>query len=184
MITRILKRYANFAHVDVNGNVGIFDINNNELAHTSYPNLEINSGSVVSPSVLSPTGYNLVVIKAPQTQSQNLTAQTTTSTSPVNFGSINITPLVTGNVRIFLIVRGSNNTIGDGTVVGLYNGSTLLVSETYTQEGLASNEHSFVLSSYLLNQTLNQQITLNAMFNSVTGGTASVKLIELSAVEY
>ena len=181
---QISKKYANFVRVDSNGDVGIFDVSNNELAHTSYPDFDINTGSIVSPSVLSPAGYNLVVIKAPQAQTQNLTAQTTTLTSPVNFGSVNITPLITGNVRILLVVRGSNNTVGDGIVVGLYNGSTLLDSETYTQEGLASNEHSFVLSSYLLNQTLNQQITLNVMFNSVTGGTASVKLIELSGVEY
>ena len=173
-----------FVRIGSDGNVGIFDNSGNEIAHTTNPNLTLNSGSVVSPSVLSPSGYNLEIIKIPLSTTQNLTAQTTTSTTPINFGSINITPLITGNIKITMVVRGSNNTLADGITVGLYNGSTLLLSETYTQEGLASNEHSFVLSYYLTGQTLNQSITINAMFNAVTGGTASVKLIELSAVEY
>ena len=173
-----------FVRVDNNGNVALFDTNENEIIHTNYPNLDLNTGSIVSPSVLSPSGYNLVIIQTPRSQTQNLTAQTTTSTTPVNFGTVNITPLVTGNIKITMVVRGSNNTLADGTAVGLYNGSTLLLSETYTQEGLASNEHSFVLSYYLTGLTLNQAITVNAMFNAVTGGTASAKLIELSAVEY
>ena len=173
-----------FVRVGSDGNVGIFDSSGNEIAHTTNPNLTLNSGSVVSPSVLSPSGYNLEVIKIPLSTTQNLTAQTTTSTTPVNFGSVTITPLVTGDIKITLVVRGSNNTIGDGITIGLYNGSTLLLSETYTQEGLASNEHSFVLSFYLTGQTLNQSITINTMFSAVTGGTASAKLIELTAVEY
>ena len=114
---------------------------------------------------------------------QNLTAQTTTSATPVSIGSISITPAVSGTIHVTAIVRGSNNTLADGTTVGLYNGSTLLVSETYTQEGLASNEHTFALAALLTGQAVGTAITLSLQINAVTGGTASAKIIELIGVE-
>ena len=120
---------------------------------------------------------------------QNLTAQTTTSTTPVSIGSLGITPLGTNPILINAIVRGSNNTLSDGIVVSLYSGSTsgaltnLLDSETYTQEGVASNEHTFDIY-YQATQTQGTLTYYTIAINSVTGGTASAKLVKLAVAEY
>lgn len=120
---------------------------------------------------------------------QNLTAQTTTSTSPVSIGSVPIIPLGTNPILISAIVRGSNNTVGDGITVSLYSGTTsgaltnLLDSETYTQEGVASNEHTFNLY-YEATQTQGTTTYYSIAINSITGGTASAKLVKLAVAEY
>lgn len=128
---------------------------------------------------------------------QDLTAQTTTSTSAVSLGSIGITPLHTGIIRVYLTVRASNNTLGDGVTISLYSGATSgaltnsLDSETYTQEGLASNEHTSQLYyeltpsdvNSLAGQYIGKPVYLTAAFNAVTGGTASAKVVRLYAEE-
>ena len=128
---------------------------------------------------------------------QDLTAQTTTSTSAVSLGSIGITPLHTGIIRVYLTVRSSNDTLGDGVTISLYSGATSgtltnsLDSETYTQEGLASNEHTSQLYyeltpsdvNSLAGQYLGKPVYLTAAFNAVTGGTASAKVVRLYAEE-
>ena len=117
---------------------------------------------------------------------QDLTAQTNNTTTLATASTINITPTFSGRVRVKAVIRGSNDTLSDGTKVALYNGTTSLDSETYTQEGLASNEHTFVMSYDSLSSalTLNTEYTFTVQFAAVTGGTASVKVVEFSAEEY
>ncbi|MEM3265766.1 MAG: hypothetical protein QXH07_07415 [Thermoplasmata archaeon] len=107
---------------------------------------------------------------------QNLNTQTTTSTSPVIIDTINVYSNKSATLGIEAIVYGSNNTVGDGITVGIANGSTTLVSETYTQEGAASNPNTFVLFAPL-NIAANSTATINLTFNAVTGGTASAQEI-------
>jgi len=125
---------------------------------------------------------------------QNLTAQTTTSTTPVQIGSISLQPKFSGRVHVRLVVRGSNNTVADGITVGLYNGSTLIDSETYT-ESTAGVETTFVMeydSGIFVNGVLQPEgsltigttYTFSAQISAVTGGTASAKIIALEAEEY
>ena len=113
---------------------------------------------------------------------QNLTAQTTTSTTAVNIGAINIISQNSGNIIVDLCIRGSNNTLGDGIAITLLNGTTILDTETYTQEGLAGNEHTFTLH-YELPSTQGQIFALNCEINAITGGTASAKIKQFSAWE-
>ena len=117
---------------------------------------------------------------------QDLTAQTNDTTTLATASTVKITPTFSGRVKIKAVIRGSNSTLSDGTKVALYNGTTSLDSETYTQEGLASNEHTFVMSYDSLSSalTLNTEYTFTVQFAAVTGGTASVKVIEFSAEEY
>ena len=117
---------------------------------------------------------------------QDLTAQTNDTTTLATASTVKITPTFSGRVRVKAVIRGSNNTLADGTTVALYNGTTSLDSETYTQEGLASNEHTFVMSYDSLSSalTLNTTYTFTLQFAAATGGTASVKVIEFSAEEY
>lgn len=115
-------------------------------------------------------------------QKQNLTAQTTTSTSAVNIDTAIVKITTSGQFNINAIVRASNNTIGDGTTISLYNGSTLLDSETYTQEGLASNSHTFVLF-YPLQTTGGNSYTINLTMQSVSGGTVSAKEVLFAGSE-
>lgn len=123
---------------------------------------------------------------------QSLTAFTTTATTAtlITGASVPLTPAQSGIVQIEAILRISNNTIGDGVVVGLYSGATsgalttLLTSETYTQEGLASNEETFVLHYEESNQVIGTASYYSLALNAVTGGTASAKVIKLAAAEY
>ena len=113
---------------------------------------------------------------------QNLVAQTTTSTTAVNIGSITIVSQNGGTIIIELIIRGSNNTLGDGIAITLLNGTTILDEETYTQEGLAGNEHTFTLH-YETSSTIQTSYTFNVAINAITGGTASAKIKCFSALE-
>ena len=117
---------------------------------------------------------------------QDLTAQTNATTTLSTASTISITPSFSGRVKIKAILRGSNNTLSDGIAVALYNGSTSIDSETYTQEGLASNEHTFALSYDSLSSplTIGTAYSFTVQFAAVTGGTASLKVIEFSAEEY
>ncbi len=113
---------------------------------------------------------------------QNLTAQTTTSTTApgASMGSITFTAGYTGKVYLRLIVRANNNTLTDGVTIGLYNGATALDTETYTQEGLAGNSETFDLR-YVLSVTAGTSYTIYGYMLAVTGGTVTAKLVELSA---
>ena len=117
---------------------------------------------------------------------QDLTAQTNDTTTLATASTISITPSFSGRVKIKAILRGSNDTLSDGIKVALYNGSTSIDSETYTQEGLASNEHTFALSYDSLSSalTIGTAYSFTVQFAAVTGGTASLKVIEFSAEEY
>lgn len=122
------------------------------------------------------TGQNIINL-------QDLTAATTTSTTFVNVTSQSYTPLNSINIIVFAILRVSNNTLGDGITAQLANGSTSLITQTYTQEGVASNEHTMVLVGYITG-TIETASTINLNFEAVTGGTASLKIIYLSIKEY
>jgi len=119
-----------------------------------------------------------------------LTAATSTSTTAVLLGSsLAITPKFSGNVYIIAMVRGNNNTIGDGITIGLYKGATsgalttLMDSETYVQEGLASNSHSFLFYSVVTGLTVGTAYYFSLSYNAVTGGTVSAKIAGFSVEE-
>ena len=125
-----------------------------------------------------------------RTYQQNLTAATTTSTSAVIVNTSNaITPSFSGYIVVNAVLISNNNTIGDGVTVSLYQGAssgaltTLLCSDTYTQEGLASNDHTFVLHYELSSQTVGTATYLSVAQNAVTGGTASTKIMSFSVQE-
>ena len=167
---------------------------NKALNFTASPfTFTYNGGSAIvsidSSGDLTINGYAYIKGKNRSYQ-QNLTASTTTSTSATLLGtSIGFTPKFSGYLVISAIVRGNNNTIGDGITIGLYQGATsgalttLLDSETYTQEGLASNSETFVLHYELSGQTVGTETYISLAFNAVTGGTASAKIVSLSVQE-
>lgn len=132
---------------------------------------------------LENNGYVVPILKPAFEYLQNLTAQTTTSTTPVSIGSISITPLITGNILISAFIYAQNNTLGDGITVGIYNGSTLLSSQTYTQEGSVANYSTIPISAYLTGLTLQTAITISIQINAVTGGTAGAQIIMLTGRE-
>ena len=115
---------------------------------------------------------------------QNLTAATTTSTTATLLGTaLSITPAFSGYIVINAILRVNNNTVGDGVTVSLLNGTTVLDTETYVQEGLASNSHTIFLHYELSGQTIGTALSLSLNFNAVTGGTASAKIVAFDAKE-
>lgn len=115
---------------------------------------------------------------------QNLTAATTTSTTATLLGTaLSLTPKFSGYIIINAILRANNNTVGDGVTVSLLNGTTVLDTETYVQEGLASNSHTIFLHYELSGQTIGTALSLSLNFNAVTGGTASAKIVAFDAKE-
>ena len=99
-----------------------------------------------------------------------------TTTSPIIIASQSFTPKYSGLVTIKAVVAISNNTIGDGVVVGLYNGSTLLDSDSFTQEGLASNTHEITLYTEQQFTSPFSIQTYSIQINAVTGGTATAEI--------
>jgi hypothetical protein len=115
---------------------------------------------------------------------QNLTASTTTSTTMVALGSANsITPKFSGHIVISAELRINNDTVGDGVEVELLNGTTILDSETYTQEGLASNSHTLIFHYELTGQTIGTALSISLNYSAVTGGTASAKIVSFICEE-
>lgn len=115
---------------------------------------------------------------------QNLTAATTTSTTMVALGSANsITPKFSGHIIITAELRVNNNTVGDGVSVELLNGTNVLDTETYTQEGLASNGHTLIFHYELTSQTVGTALSIALNFAAVTGGTASAKIVSFICEE-
>ena len=108
--------------------------------------------------------------------SYSYAAFSTSSTSPISISSQSFTPLHSGLVTIRAVVSISNNTIGDGVEVGLYNGSTLLDSDVFTQEGLASNTHEITLYTEQLFTSPFSIQTYSIQINAVTGGTATAEI--------
>ena len=100
----------------------------------------------------------------------------TSNTSPTTIISHSFTPKNSGLVTIKAVVAISNNTIGDGVEVGLYNGSALLDSRGFTQEGLASNPHEITLYTEQYFTSPFSIQTFSIQINAVTGGTATAQL--------
>lgn len=144
------------------------------------------------------TATNLVasrIVNLNRTVYQNLTAQTTTSLTPVVAATITITPRITGRVKVHGVTRANNNTLTDGITVSLYMGTTLIDSHTYTQEGLAGNSVNFVMeydTGMYPNGVLQDSgslaigvpVTFNLEIEAVTGGTVTYQTLMLSAEEY
>ena len=150
-------------------------------------NQDFNDVSVIQINSVVNTWHGIKgIIPLNRIYNQDLTAQTNATTTLSTASTISITPSFSGRVKIKAILRGSNNTLSDGIAVALYNGSTSIDSETYTQEGLASNEHTFALSFDSLSSplTIGTAYSFTVQFAAVTGGTASIKVIEFSAEEY
>ncbi|MHB8552832.1 MAG: hypothetical protein ACYDAO_04510 [Thermoplasmataceae archaeon] len=119
-----------------------------------------------------------------QQETQNLTAQQVTSLTPLVLtgGTLSITATVTGNISVDAWVRGSNDVLGDGVEIGIYNGTTLLDSEVYTQEGAVNNSHTFMLH-YLDSIALNTATEYSIQGNVITGGTISLKIVSFKVGE-
>ena len=115
--------------------------------------------------------------------SYNYTADTTTSTSNVVAASQTITPKTSGLVAIRATVIINNNTVGDGVAVFLYNGSTQLDTSTYTQEGLAGNNHTVTLYSEQLFTSPFAAQTYTVQYAAITGGTALCETQEFTTEE-
>lgn len=119
---------------------------------------------------------------------QNLTASTTTSTSMVQLGSENIIDFkFSGHLVITAELRVSNDTLSDGISVELAyahsSATTILDTETYTQEGLAGNEHTMVFHYEITGGTIGSGAGLYFNFAAVTGGTASAKIVSFICEE-
>ena len=106
----------------------------------------------------------------------------TTSTSPTTAISQTLTPQTSGLIAVRVLAKISNNTLNDKVNIELYNGSTLLDSDTYTQEGLASNPHLTALY-YEATYTIGTPQTFSVQFNAITGGTASCEIQEFTIEE-
>ena len=107
---------------------------------------------------------------------------TTTSTSATTVISQSLTPQTSGLLAIRVLAIIYNNTIGDGVNLLLYNGTTLLDNNSYTQEGLASNPHLTALY-YEATYTTGTAQTFSVQFEAVTGGTATCEIQEFTIEE-
>ncbi len=114
----------------------------------------------------------------------NYNAISTTSTTPTTIQSINFTPSISGLVRVRVVAKVYNNTVGDGVAIQLMlSGYTYpLDSDTYTQEGLANNPHYIVLY-YENTYPIGTQQTFSVQFNAIGGGTAYCEIQEFSVEE-
>lgn len=135
----------------------------------------------INGSLLLPNGVYSTAINNDLLQVQDAVTNDTTTASTL--ASLSLTPEYSGNIEITAIIRGSNDTIGDGIKLSLLNGSTTVDSETYTQEGLASNQHTFEFKYKLTGQTLGTALTIDLDIAAVTGGTASGKVVYFEAKE-
>ena len=106
----------------------------------------------------------------------------TTSTSATSVISQSLTPKTTGLIAVRVLAKIYNNTVGDGVDIYLYNGTTEIDSDSYTQEGLASNPHLTALY-YEAQYTTGTQQTFSVQFNAVTGGTAYCEIQEFTIEE-
>jgi hypothetical protein len=106
----------------------------------------------------------------------------TTATSPTSVISQSLTPKTTGLIAIRVLAKIYNSTVGDGVDIYLYNGTTEIDSDSYTQEGLASNPHLTALY-YEAQYTTGTQQTFSVQFNAITGGTASCEIQEFTIEE-
>jgi hypothetical protein len=106
----------------------------------------------------------------------------TTSTSPTTVISQTLTPQTSGLIAIRVLAKISNNTLSDVVSIGMYNGSTLLDSDSYTQEGLAGNPHLTALY-YEATYTIGTPQTFSVQINAITGGTASCEIQEFTIEE-
>ena len=110
---------------------------------------------------------------------------TTTSTTNVNLLEVKFKPTLSGYVMINVGAIVSNNSLGGGVNVNLYNATTsatIDAGNTYTQEGLASNP-TFTELSWNGQLTKNTTYTFNVYFYAVTSGTASAQVKCLSIKE-
>lgn len=110
-------------------------------------------------------------------------SQTTSSTSPVSLATQTIKPQSSGLVIISVLCSVSNDTIGDGVTVALFNGATKLASGTITQEGLASNPYNILLPYEVSGLTKGTNYTFSVQANVVTGGNAKVDILEFTLSE-
>jgi hypothetical protein len=106
----------------------------------------------------------------------------TTSTTPVTIITQSITPQTTGLVYVRVVAKISNNTIGDGIQIGLFNGSTPIDFDEYTQEGISSNPHLTELY-YEAQYSTGTAQAFSIQYNAITGGIASCEIQEFTIAE-
>ncbi|MEM4084751.1 MAG: hypothetical protein QW752_06920 [Thermoplasmata archaeon] len=169
--------------------------------NASLPTGITNYSNILQTKVGGTAGYNklatsVIFYDHPYLKFQNLSAQSVTSTTPVNLvldsetgiTSYGYNPKTTFHIVVRAKLTVSNSTVGDSVTVGIYNGSTLLTSETYTQEGLASNPHDMELI-YVFNQSDATGLSGNGTLltftlqANVSGGTGSVIVKEFAIDE-
>ena len=154
-------------------------LNNGTIGNTA-PLYAVESGLSLASGTITNTAYQIYQLQ----ETQNLTAQQVTSLTPLVLtgGTLSITATVTGDVAVDAWVRGSNDVLGDGVEVGIYNGTVLLDSESYTQEGAVNNSHTFMLH-YLDSIALNTATEYSIQGNAITGGTITLKIVDFKVAE-
>ncbi len=171
--------YANGTiSLDLVANPGL-EIANGTIENTA-PLYAVESGLSLNSGTITNTAYQIYQLQ----ETQNLTAQQVTSLTPIVLtgGTLSITATVTGDVTVDAWVRGSNDVLGDGVEIGIYNGTVLLDSESYTQEGAVNNSHTFMLH-YLDSIALNTATEYSIQGNAITGGTITLKIVDFKVAE-
>ena len=139
------------------------------------------SGQPISLTNFSYTSaVNSVINKNSSYQYALLQSNSTSNTTAI---SQSLTPKTSGLIRIRASVLVSNNTLGNGVSVSIFNGSTLLDTANYTQEGLTSNPHLITLYTEQLFTSPFAQQTYNIQYAAITGGIASCEIQEFTIEE-
>ena len=188
--------------VIIHSYIGGLSVGLNQIENTSQlsglvveSGLQFSSGTLLNTSQLSSlvvgnglqfsSGTNLSLssyVEYQVARTSNLTAQTSTLTTLTVAASISFTATVTGFYTAIVYSRIANSTVGDGITAGLYLGTVLLDSETYTQEGLGGNGHTSVLA-YSGSIALSTAEGFTVQYNAVTGGTAQIKIVSFEVKE-
>lgn len=168
-------------------------INNGTLVNdgtlVSGPNTEIDQGTVGV--IQSPTFNNVTTSGHVWQQGrnrqyyQNLNYATTTSSSPVDIGSVVITPEFSGHIVIDVAMRTNNETNNAGVNTYLYvNDSTLITEVYYTHMPLTTNEAALPFHYELTGQSTITPLVIGMKHSTAgIGGTVISRIFGLIAEE-
>lgn len=156
----------------------------------------INNGKVTATELLGSNVFSAFPLVVGVDAKSNLayiylgsTGFSTTSTTAVSSGvAVAIAATLTGRIKVSSNISGSNNTLSDGITVYVYrsivgvpaagaapaSGDAIIASDTYTQEGVVSNHHTFGFSLIDSGLVIGTLYTYYIASNAVTGGTAAL----------
>lgn len=126
------------------------------------------------------TAVNSITNRNSSYQYAPLSSSSTSNTIAI---SQSIKPQTSGLIRIRASAIVSNNTIGSGVSMSLYNGTTLLDTDSYTQEGLANNHHLITLYTEQLFTSPFSQQTYSIQYAAITNGDATCEIQEFTIEE-